>query len=358
MIDLRSDTVTRPTPEMRKAIAEAEVGDDVFGDDPTVNELERATAELLGKEAALFVPSGTMANQLAIRVHTRHGDEVLLERGAHIFNAEAGAAAALAGVTCRTIDGRRGIFSADDLLGVLTSPDVHHAPQRLVCVENTHNVGGGSVWPLGILAELAATAHDRGLTVHMDGARLWNATAATGTPERGYAAHCDTISVCYSKGLGAPVGSALVGSAKRISVARHFRKMYGGGMRQAGVLAAAALHALRNHRQRLPQDHENASALAAALAQIPGVLLEGGPPETNIVRFCVPGDDAHRIVRALQDSGVLLLATGPESFRAVTHLMVSRQDIDAASNALREVIESARNPLRSARQPQPGPVPA
>lgn len=358
MIDLRSDTVTKPTPEMRKAIAEAEVGDDVFGDDATVNELERATAELLGKEAALFVPSGTMANQLAIRVHTRHGDEVLLERGAHIFNAEAGAAAALGGVTCRTIDGRRGIFTADDLLASLRPPNVHHAPQRLVCVENTHNVGGGTVWPLGILAELAAAARDRGLAVHMDGARLWNATAATGTPERGYAAHCDTVSVCYSKGLGAPVGSALVGSAKLIGIARHFRKMYGGGMRQAGILAAGALHALRHHRQRLTEDHDNARALAAALAQIPGVILEGGPVETNIVRFCVPGDDADRIARALNGRGVLVLPTGPESFRAVTHLMISRQDIDAALDIFREVMESARDPLRSSRQPQVGPVTA
>jgi threonine aldolase len=358
MIDLRSDTVTQPTDEMRRAMAEAEVGDDVFGDDPTVNELERVTAELLGKEAAVFVPSGTMANQLALRVHTRHGDEILLEGGAHILNYEAGAAAALAGVMCRTIEGRRGVFTADDLLNVLRRPDVHNAPQRLVCVENTHNVGGGSIWPLGTLAELSAAGHDRGLALHMDGARLWNATAATGTPERGYAAHCDTVSVCYSKGLGAPVGSALVGSAKLIGVARRFRKMYGGGMRQAGILAAGALHALQHHRQRLIDDHANARALAEGLIQIPGVMLDGGPVETNIVRFRIPGEDAQRIATALRDRGVLLLPIGPESFRAVTHLMITRENIDAALAALREIIEAARDPLRPSRQAHGGPVPA
>src|ERR1700722_4064558 len=210
VVDLRSDTVTRPTPAMRKAMAEAEVGDDVFGEDPTVAELERQTAELLAKEAALFVPSGTMGNELAVRLHTNSGDEILLEAGAHIFNYEAGGVAALSGVTCRLIQGKRGIFSAADVLAALRPADVHHSPIKLVCVENTHNVGAGSVWPISALAEVSAAARSRGLAVHMDGARLWNAAVASGIPESQFASHCDSISVCFSKGLGAPVGSALV----------------------------------------------------------------------------------------------------------------------------------------------------
>ena len=338
MIDLRSDTVTKPTQAMRRVIFEAPVGDDVFGDDPTVNELERLTADLLGKEAALFVPSGTMANQLAVRTQTHSGDEILLEAGAHIFNSEAGAAASLSGVTCRPIHGRRGILTASDLLAVLTSSDVHHAPQRMVCIENTHNTGGGSVWPLETLAELSAAAREHGLAMHMDGARLWNAAAASGIPERDFAAHCDSVSVCFSKGLGAPVGSALAGSAKLIARARHYRKMYGGGMRQAGLLAAAALHALRHHRQRLVDDHANAQTLARGLQQIPGVELDCVPCETNIVRFRAPGRDASGIVASLRRQGVALLDVGPECFRAVTHLEISAADIQTALRVIREVI--------------------
>ena len=346
MIDLRSDTVTKPTADMRRAMAEAAVGDDVFGDDPTVIELERTTAELLGKEAAVFVPSGTMANQLALRVHTRHSDEVILESSAHVFGSEAGAPAALAGVMCRRIDGHRGIFTADDLLGVLRGVDVHHAPQRLVCVENTHNVGGGTVWQLGTLAELSAVAREHGLAVHMDGARLWNATAATGTPERTFASHCDTVSVCFSKGLGAPVGSALAGPAPLIQTARRYRKMYGGGMRQAGILAAGALHALRHHRQRLTDDHANARLLAQGLAKIPGVLLDDPQIDTNIVRFRLPGADAQRLVADLLARGVALLAVGPDTFRAVTHLDVNASDIPTALEIFWQVLTADRsNPI-------------
>jgi len=337
MIDLRSDTVTTPTPAMRKAMYEAEVGDDVFGDDPTVIELERFTAELLGKEAAVFVPSGTMANQLAVRVHTRGGDEILLESGAHIFNSEAGAAAALSGVTCRPIQGRHGLFTAADVQASLTSPDVHHAPQRLVCVENTHNFGGGTVWPLDALADVATFARTNGMAVHMDGARLWNASAASGIPERDFAVHANTVSVCFSKGLGAPVGSALAGTAALITRARHFRKMYGGGMRQAGILAAAALHALHHHRKRLVEDHANAQALARGLAEIPGVELLDPPPQTNIVFFRTPGRRAADVAATLQRRGVSLLATGHDVCRAVTNLMVTSTDIQTALRVLREV---------------------
>ena len=323
---------------MRKAMAEAEVGDDVFGDDPTVRELERTTAELLGKEAALFVPSGTMGNELAVRMHASSGDEIIVEASSHIFSAEAGAPAALSGVTCRLIQGKQGIFTASDLLGVLRQPDVHYAPQKLVCVENTHNVGAGKVWPLETLAELAAAAHQRGLAVHMDGARLWNAAAASGISEKQYASHCDTASVCFSKGLGAPVGSALVGSADQIARARRFRKMWGGGMRQAGIIAAGALYALRHHRARMAEDHANARKLAEGLSQIPGVELLGAPFETNIVRFRIPDRSAADIVAALKSRGVLILSTGADSMRAVTHLQVSAADIEEVLGKFSQVL--------------------
>jgi threonine aldolase len=356
MIDLRSDTVTKPTPAMRRAIAEAEVGDDVFGEDPTVNALERATADLLGKEAAMFVASGTMANQLAVRLHTRPGDEALMETGAHVFGKEAGAAAALSGVTCRLIEGRRGIFTAGDLIAALRPLDIHHAPTRLVCVENTHNGGGGSVWPLATLAELSAAVRSRGLKLHMDGARLWNASIASGIAERAYAEHCDSVAVCFSKGLGAPVGSALAGPTEFIDRARRFRKMLGGGMRQAGLLAAGALHALRHHRERLAEDHANARTLAAGLAEIPGIELEASDVETNIVRFRTVGRDAPMIAKALAECGVLVFATGPESIRAVTHLMISEDDVRRALRIIREVMVRAE-PIQSTSTSRgtPGP---
>ena len=334
LIDLRSDTVTRPTPAMRQAMAEAEVGDDVFGEDPTVNELERLTADLLGKEAALFVPSGTMANQLAVRLHAQAGDELLLDPGSHVYGSEAGAAAALNGVSCRAVPARRGIFTAADLESALRPIDVHHAPARLVWVENTHNVGGGSVWPLATLAELSAVARRHGLALHMDGARIWNAAAAAGVGEREFAGHCDSVSVCYSKGLGAPIGSALAGPADFIARGRRFRKQFGGGMRQAGVIAAAALYALRHDRQRLVEDHANATRLAEGLARVPGARLEGERVETNIVRFRIPGADAKAVAARLRERGVAIMVTGSDTFRAVTHLMVSEGDVDAAVRAL------------------------
>jgi len=337
MIDLRSDTVTKPTPEMRRAMAEAEVGDDVFGEDPTVSELERATAEVLGMEAAMFVPSATMANQLAVRLHTVPGDEVILEAGAHVFNSEAGAAAALSGVMCRTIAGRRGIFTGAEMAAAVRVSDVHHARSRLVCVENTHNVGGGSVWPVDRLAEVAAAAWANGLSLHMDGARLWNAAAASGLPEREFARHCDSVTVCFSKGLGAPVGAALAGPAEFITRGRRFRKQFGGGMRQAGIIAAGALYALRHHRARLAEDHANARILAEGLAAIDGIEMEQpGTLETNIVRFRVPGRDARAFCKALRTRGVAMFPVGPETVRGVTHLMISEADVRAAVRAVRE----------------------
>ncbi|MFN0127352.1 MAG: threonine aldolase family protein, partial [Verrucomicrobiales bacterium] len=226
VIDLRSDTVTQPTPAMRQAMAEAVVGDDVFGDDPTVLALERATAEILGMETALFVPSGTMANQLAVRCQSQPGDELVLEAESHIAWYEAGGPAALSGVSCRTVIGDRGVFAADDLIAALRPPDVHFPPTRLVALENTHNRGGGRVWPINTLRDVCHAARKAGLQSHLDGARLWNAAAATGLPESAYAQCFDTVSVCFSKGLGAPVGSALAGKSETIQRARRFRKQF------------------------------------------------------------------------------------------------------------------------------------
>ena len=283
-IDLRSDTVTKPTAAMREAMARAEVGDDVFGDDPTVKELEAETAVLLGKEAALFTPSGTMANQLAIRGHTEPGDEILVEANAHLYYYESGAPAALSGVMCRCINGQRGIFAGADVEAALRPADQHFPRTRLLCIENTHNRGGGRIWPIQQLQEVAATARRHGLPLHLDGARLWNASVATGIPERDYATLFDTVSVCFSKGLGAPVGSALVGPKAFIERVRRFRKMFGGGMRQAGIIAAGALFALRNHRTRLAEDHANANALAVGLAAVKGLETEPAEVEWRLVQ--------------------------------------------------------------------------
>ncbi|NLX21778.1 MAG: low-specificity L-threonine aldolase [Phycisphaerae bacterium] len=326
MIDLRSDTVTRPTSAMRQAMAAAEVGDDVLGDDPTVVALERRTAELLGKEAACYMPSGTMTNQVALRVHTEPGDEVLMEAFAHVYLFEAGGPAALSGVMCRLIPGQRGLFTAADVRAALRPSNVHYPPTKLVCVENTHNVGGGSIWPLETVAEVEAAAREAGLRMHLDGARLWNAAAATGIPERAYASHFDSVSVCFSKGLGAPVGSALAGTRAFIERARRFRKQFGGGMRQAGVIAAGALYALEHHRSRLVEDHANAKLLAEGIAAMPGVSIDAATVQTNIVFFEVTAMPAAELANRLSRAGVLMLARGTR-IRALTHLDVSRDQI-------------------------------
>lgn len=338
VVDLRSDTVTVPTPAMRAAMAAAEVGDDVFGDDPTVQRLEARTAELLGKAAAVFVPSGTMGNQIALRSHTEPGDEIVVEANAHIYYYEGGAPAALSGVMCRCVTGNRGRFTGADVAAVLRPPDPHFAPTRLVCVENTHNRGGGAVWPLEQIAEVARVARERGLGLHLDGARLWNASAATGIPEREYASHFDSVAVCFSKGLGAPIGSALAGSVEFIARARRFRKQFGGGMRQVGIIAAGALHALEHHRARLVEDHTNARRLAEGLAAMPGVQIDLGSVETNIVMFRVTSEPAPALVRQLDQAGVRVLATGPETIRAVANLNVTAEDIAYALERMARVL--------------------
>jgi threonine aldolase len=338
MIDLRSDTITKPTPAMRAAMAGAEVGDDVLGDDPTVAQLERRTADILGMEAAVYMPSGSMANQVAIRAHTEPGDEIFCEASAHCYYYEAGAPAALSGVTCRLIEGRRGIFSAGDLRRLLRPGNVHYPMSRLACLENTHNHGGGSVWPLEAIRAVEAAAREAGLKMHLDGARLWNASVASGVPECQYAKCFDSVSVCFSKGLGAPVGSCLAGGAEFIQRARRFRKMFGGGMRQAGILAAAAIYAMDNHRSRLAEDHANAKTLARGLARLEGVLLDPVDVETNIVIIRLKASPASTVVQRLAALGVRVMATGADTIRAVTSLEVSGEDMPRTVNAFQTAL--------------------
>jgi threonine aldolase len=331
MIDLRSDTVTQPTPAMRRAIAEAPVGDDVLGDDPTVNELEETVAALLGKEAAVYMPSGTMTNQVALRTHTEPGDEIILESQAHIYFYEAGGPAALSGVMCKLINGDRGIFTAADLQAALRPWNEHYPRTKLVCLENTHNRGGGSIFPLAEIQAIAQVCQANDLRLHLDGARFWNACVATGIAEADYAAPFDTVSVCFSKGLGAPVGSALVGSRELMQRARRFRKMFGGGMRQAGIIAAGALYALQHHRDRLADDHANAQRLAQGVQTIDGITVNVDTVETNLVYFHTPPElPAQVLAEDLAAVGVGVLPTAAHTLRAVTNLMVDQADIDAA----------------------------
>ncbi len=330
-IDLRSDTVTRPTPAMREAMARAEVGDDVYGEDPTVSRLEAAAAARVGKEAAVFVPSGTMANQIALRVHTRSGDAALAGHGSHVVLYEAGAPAALAGVTMHPI-GSDGLFDADDVLRSIAPDDAHFPATRLVCVENTHAQSGGRVFPLDAIRRIAGVARERRLLLHLDGARLFNAEVASGVQAAEWAAPFDSVSFCLSKGLGAPVGSLVCGSRELAARARRVRKLYGGGMRQAGILAAAGLFALEHHIKRLADDHAHARLLARGLAALPGVA-EVRDPETNIAAFRVA--DAGRFVAASRAKGVLLGALDRDWVRAVTHLDVSGADVEDALSRLR-----------------------
>ncbi|MBM4268987.1 MAG: low-specificity L-threonine aldolase [Deltaproteobacteria bacterium] len=331
VIDLRSDTVTRPTPAMRRAMAEAEVGDDVYGEDPTVNRLQETAAARLGKEAALFLPSGTMANQAAIRASTSHGDVVLATEGAHVLRYESGAAAAISGVQIRTL-GTSGMLSVEEVLASIPPKDAHNAPVTLLTLEITHNAAGGCIPPFEAVSAVVAAARERGLRTHLDGARLFNAEVATGTAAREWAGLFDTVSFCLSKGLGAPVGSLVCGTRETIERVHRIRKMLGGGMRQAGILAAAGLHALEHHVERLGEDHENARRLAEALVQA-GFRLER-PPETNIVFLDVP--DAAALVRAARQRGVLLGMAGPKRVRALTHLDVGSGDTLEAGQRLRD----------------------
>jgi len=341
MIDLRSDTVTVPTDGMRKAMARAEVGDDVYGEDPTVNRLQDMAAALLSKRFALFVPSGTMANQLAIRSHTQPGQEVIVESTSHIVRYEQGAAGALAGVQLHWVPGERGIITAEQVEAAIRPNDPHSIPTGLICLENTHNAGGGTIYPLSTIEKIRAVASNHGIPMHLDGARLMNAVAATTIPPASYAQHFETVSMCLSKGLGAPVGSLLLSSNQQIiERARRFRRMYGGAMRQAGILAAAGIYALEHHVARLTDDHTHAKKLARLLQQIPSVQIAPQHVETNIVIFEVTGQrrTPAEIVAALKEYGVLINPIGGLSYRAVTHLNISLKQIEEAGAVFTRVL--------------------
>jgi threonine aldolase len=338
MIDLRSDTVTRPTPAMREIMARAEVGDDVFGEDPSVRALEAEVAALAGKEAALFVTSGTMGNQLAIALHTRPGDEVIVGEGAHVVFYESGAGAALSGVQF-AIAGSGGLFDADAMEERIQAAAYWSPRTSLVCLENTHNRAGGRVFPQRDAEAVAERAKARGLAVHLDGARIWNAAAATGLSPKELLAPFDTASVCFSKGLGAPVGSALCGPRELVERARRLRKMWGGGMRQSGILAAAALHALQRHRDRLGEDHAAARSFAERAARIAGASVDLPRVETNIVNVDLDAPlTGEAVALAARELGLLVNASGPRRIRVVTHLDASLADVERAAELLGQAV--------------------
>lgn len=340
IIDLRSDTVTRPTAGMRAAMHTAEVGDDVFHEDPTVERLQERVAAMLGKEAALFVPSGTMSNQICVKAHTQPGDELLCESSCHVYVYEAGGPAILSGVTCRPIDGDFGILDLSQLEDKIRPINEHLVKTRLVCLENTHNRGGGRIYPLEKIKAISTWARKNGLAMHLDGARLWNAIVVTGIPANEWAKHFDSVSVCFSKGLGAPLGSALVSSKEFVQRARSIRKLFGGGMRQVGIVAAGALYALDHHIDRLAEDHRNAKVMAQGIAETPGLQLEPPEVETNLIWFKVDPEvgKAADVTATLKKRGILVHAAGPQTIRACTHLDVSAAQAERVAETLRQVV--------------------
>jgi threonine aldolase len=340
IIDLRSDTVTKPTAAMRAAIASAEVGDDMSGEDPTVNRLERLMADMLGKEAAVYNCSGTQSNQMAIRAHCQQGDEILIDETGHIVNYEAGGPAALSGVSARCLHGKGGLLDVEDLEGKVRADNQHCCITRLVCVENTTNLGGGRVWPLAQMARVSEWSHGHGLKVHLDGARLFNAEIARGYSAREFTQHVDSVSICFSKGLGCPMGSILIGDAATIHRARRARKLFGGALRQAGMMAAAAIYALEHHVDRLREDHDNARAFAEAIAKIDGIHINVADVESNLVFFEVKpeiGTSAQLSARLLE-RGVKINPTGSQRLRACTHLDVNREQVLRAADQIRSCL--------------------
>lgn len=344
IIDLRSDTVTRPTAAMRRAMAEAEVGDDVFADDPTVNKLQEKVAALLGKEAAIYVPSGSMANQTSIRAQTQPGEEVICHADSHIYHYEAGAPSALSGVSLRLLPGERGLFDADAVRAAVRPPDSHFPRSSLVVIENTHNRGGGTCWSVDSIAKIREVADEFGMKMHLDGARLLNCCVAKGKKPTDYTRYFDTVSICFSKGLGAPVGSAVASTRDTIKRVHRYRKMFGGGMRQAGIIAAGALYALEHHVDRLAEDHANAKKLAAAIAEMPNVSIDISAVETNILYFDVHPSlgPAKNLCDKLRERGVLMIATGPQRIRVVTHLDATGDAIDRAISILQNTLTSSK----------------
>jgi threonine aldolase len=340
MIDLYSDTMTKPTPAMRKSMAEAEVGDEQKGEDPTVNRLQSMVAELLGKEAAIYLPSGTMCNEISFAVWGRTGDEMIIHRNAHPVHFEVGGPAYLARIMLYALDGPRGMFTAEQVEEAIRPDSPYYPRSRIVEIENTHNMGGGSIWPLAQLQAVCAVAHRHGLVTHLDGARLLNAVVATGIPARIYAEPFDSAWIDLSKGLGCPVGAVLAGSHAFIQDARRLKHLFGGAMRQAGIIAAAGVYALEHHVARLAEDHEHATILAQALAALPWVSLDPPDVETNIVIFDVgaSGCEAKEISARLQKAGVRVSVMGRTKLRAVTHLDVSGQDIERTIEVFRHVL--------------------
>jgi len=341
MIDLRSDTTTRPSPAMREIMAHAPVGDDVYGEDPTVNELQKKVAGLLGKEKALYVASGCMGNQLSIKAHTQPGDEIIVERESHIFNYETAAPAMISSVQLMTIQGRNGIMTAAQVKEAIRSREYYMPPTRLVCLENTHNRAGGTIYPIEEIRRISDCVKNEGLRSHLDGARLWNACAVTGIAPQEYARDFDSVSVCFSKGLGAPVGSAVAGSEEFIARVHRYRKIFGGGMRQAGIIAAGALYALDHNRERLVEDHEKARFFAGAVQSIRGFVVDMETVQTNIVIVDIQRDGltSASVLEKLRDKGVLLSAGSPGKIRAVTHLDVSMEEVRSAAAIVRSLFE-------------------
>lgn len=338
-IDLRSDTVTKPNAKMRAAMASAEVGDDVYGEDPTVNRLERRAAEIMGKEAGLFVPTGTMGNTVAVKVHTNHGEEVITEARSHLMDFELSMMAWFSGCLARTVHTQNGILSWKQIAAALRPKTPHNAPTTLISLENTHNMHGGTVYPLETIDEICAEAHDHGIKVHIDGARIFNASVATQTPVSRIARNADTVMFCLSKGLGAPVGSLLVGTEHAIEQGRLYRKRLGGGMRQVGVLAAAGLIALEESPARLREDHQNARLLAKRLAEIPGIQIDPARVQTNILIFDI--SELHvataEFSKELKSRGVLANGINPAQMRMVTHGDVTRDECERAADIVAEI---------------------
>lgn len=346
VIDLRSDTVTRPSPGMRKAMYDAEVGDDVFGDDPTVKTLEERVAELFGKEASLFVPSGTMGNQISLKVLSNPGDVLLLDADSHIFNYEVGAPAVLSGLLVHPLNGERGHLTAQQIESQVHGPDLHLPPTRVAALENTHNRAGGTIASLDEFKRIKQVAVTRQMKLHLDGARLWNASVASGIPLVDWAAPFDTVMSCLSKGLGCPVGSMVVGSKETIAKARKVRKLFGGGMRQVGILAAAGLYALENNFSRLAEDHANARRLASGLANLPGLQIDLDSVQTNIVIVDLKpsGKSVADVIARLKEDSVWLVPFGPTRIRAVCHLDVTRENVDTALDVFGRHFEPVRVP--------------
>ena len=339
IIDLRSDTVTKPSLGMRQAMAKAVVGDDVFDDDPTVQRLEAIVAKLLGKEKALYVPSGTMGNEVCLKILTRPGDEVLCEAGSHIYKNEVGAASALAGIQLHIVKGNRGVFTAEEIEPEIPVPDVHHPTMSVIAIENTHTTAGGTVFPIDEVRKIRKLADRHKIKMHLDGARLWNACIATGLKPVDYAKYFETVTVCLSKGLGAPIGSVLASTQELIFEARRVRKRLGGGMRQVGIIAEAGIYALKNNFARIKEDHHNARWLAERLVEIPGIEIDMETVQSNLVVFDIAGTGkkVREAAEALKKRGVLVVPFGGFTLRAVTHLDVDKRDLERAVKMFQKV---------------------